>query len=233
MEYYEATLEEEPVYEAELVEAKVKPEQVRTVTPTAEGFDVTPDPGCVLRKVTVEPIPALTAEDTAAANGDYDVERLKTLHVQVPQGVFPAGELLMDRNGTEDCSGYASVRVAVPERLDGAVVTAERKRVTVTEAFAGTLNQVLAALFALATQGGESVAVNVDGMLYVGLVSADGAENQLVTWGGHYNSGVRSIARRYNANGQVTIQSSPAVNSYMVTLPAGAVYDVLWLEVTA
>ena len=233
MEYYEATLEEGPEYRAEYVEAKIKPEQERTVTPTAEGFDVTPDAGCVLRKVTVEPIPALTAEDTAAANGDYDVERLKTLHVQVPQGVFPAGELLMDHNGTEDCSGYASVRVAVPELLNGAVVTAERKRVTVTEAFSGTLNQALAALFTLATAGEESVAVNFDGILYVGLATADGAENQLVTWGGHYNSGVRSIARRYNASGQVTIQSFPAANSYMVTMPAGSVYDVLWMEVTA
>lgn len=167
-----------------------------------------------------------------SVNGDYDVTGKAGVHVAVPQGVFPSGTKTVTTNGVANVREYDAVDVQVPEGVNAAIFTVQRKRITVAESFSGTLNQALAALYNLYTEGEQSVSVNVAGMLYVGLASADSVTDQLVSWGNHYNSGVRSVARKYNASGQVVIQSNPAVNSYSVVMPAGAVYDIIWMQIT-
>ena len=67
-------VEDEPV-RMTYVEAKLKPEQSKTVTPTDEGLTVLPDEGSVLSSVVVNPIPEATEDINITANGDHDVRK--------------------------------------------------------------------------------------------------------------------------------------------------------------
>lgn len=75
-------VEDEPV-RMTYVEAKLKPEQSKTVTPTDEGLTVLPDEGSVLSSVVVNPIPEATEDIDITTNGDHDVRKKRTAHVQV------------------------------------------------------------------------------------------------------------------------------------------------------
>ena len=74
--------QEEPVT-LTVTEAKLKPEQSKTVTPTYAEQTVLPDAGMTLGSVTVEPIPEPTDRLSITENGSYDVARIGTADVDV------------------------------------------------------------------------------------------------------------------------------------------------------
>lgn len=104
--------EEEPIT-LEIVEATIKPEQDKTVTPTYSEQTVLPDAGMTLGSVTVEPIPEPTDRMTITENGSYDVARIGGVDVEVPQGVFPEGTLEISENGVYDVSAYEYAHTSV------------------------------------------------------------------------------------------------------------------------
>ena len=105
------TIQEESPLKMVITEASVKPEQIKSATPTYEAQTILPDNGYVLSEVDIAPIPDPTTEVTIVNNGDHDVRRIGTAHVAVPQGVFPAGELSITDDGTYDVTQYAAVSV--------------------------------------------------------------------------------------------------------------------------
>lgn len=107
------TVQEEDPITLEIVEATIKPEQDKTVTPTYSEQTVLPDAGMTLGSVTVEPIPSPTDRMTITENGSYDVARLGGVDVEVPQGVFPEGTLEINENGEYEVSAYEYARASV------------------------------------------------------------------------------------------------------------------------
>lgn len=79
----ELTVSEPTAIELEVVEAKIKPEQTKTVTPTYEAQTVLPDAGTTLGQVNVEAIPEPTEVKDISENGDHDVRRYGTARVHV------------------------------------------------------------------------------------------------------------------------------------------------------
>ena len=77
------TVEEEAPISLEYVEAKIKPEQIKNVTPGWESVTVTPDDGCVLSRVNVAGMPEPTAIEDITGNGDHHVERVGIARVNV------------------------------------------------------------------------------------------------------------------------------------------------------
>lgn len=67
----------------EFVEAKVKPETFRRVTPTYETQIILPPEGTTLGSVIVEPIPDPTSVLEITENGQYNVARVGTASVNV------------------------------------------------------------------------------------------------------------------------------------------------------
>jgi len=65
------------------VEAAIKPEQVKDVTPLYEPQTVLPDAGMTLSRVNVGAIPDPTAVKEIDSNGDHDVRRYGTARVTV------------------------------------------------------------------------------------------------------------------------------------------------------
>lgn len=108
-------IDETPVIELEVIEAKVKPEVVGQATPDYEPQTVTPPAGSVFSAVEVEAIPEPTATETYSENGTYNVARIGTAVVQVPHGVFPAGTLPITKNGIYTVTEYDSVNVQVQQ----------------------------------------------------------------------------------------------------------------------
>lgn len=107
------TVQEEPPITLEIVEATIKPEQSKTVTPTYSEQTILPDAGMTLGSVTVEPIPSPTDRMTITENGSYDVARIGGVDVEVPQGVFPEGTLEISENGVYDVSAYEYAHTSV------------------------------------------------------------------------------------------------------------------------
>ena len=96
------------------VEAKIKPEQTKSVTPAYAAQTVLPDAGMTLGQVNVAAIPEPTDTLEITENGEYHVERIGIADVNVPQGVFPEGTIeLTENNTTADVTSYANARVAV------------------------------------------------------------------------------------------------------------------------
>lgn len=77
-----AVVEESPI-ELTYVEAAIKPEQTKDVTPSYEAQTVLPDDGMTLGRVNVAAIPDPTTEINITENGDYNVARIGTAHVDV------------------------------------------------------------------------------------------------------------------------------------------------------
>lgn len=105
------TVEQEPEITLTVTEAKLKPEQSKTVTPSYDAQTVLPDAGMTLGSVTVEPIPELTDRMTITENGAYDVTRIGGVDVDVPQGLFPSGTLDIKGNGVANVREYEYVNV--------------------------------------------------------------------------------------------------------------------------
>lgn len=79
----ELTVSEPTAIELEVIEAKIKPEQTKTVTPTYEAQTVLPDAGTTLGQVNVEAIPDPTTIKEIGSNGDHDVRRYGVARVDV------------------------------------------------------------------------------------------------------------------------------------------------------
>lgn len=105
------TIDQEPEISLNVTEAKLKPEQSKSVTPSYEAQTVLPDAGMTLCSVTVEPIPEPTDRLTITENGSYDVARIGGVDVDVPQGVFPSGTLDINGNGVANVREYEYVNV--------------------------------------------------------------------------------------------------------------------------
>ena len=110
--------EEEPI-SVEFVEARIKPEQEKSVTPAYSAQTVLPDVGMTLGKVNVSAIPDPTDVKEIVSNGDHDVRRYGTARVAVPQGVFPSGVLPINNNGSYDVTDKEGVLVNVQELVHG------------------------------------------------------------------------------------------------------------------
>lgn len=222
------TIEEEPVVNMTYVEGKLKPEIVGQATPSYEPQTVTPPVGSVFSAVEVGAIPEPTETETYTENGTYDVSRIGTAIVQVPQGVFPAGTLPITTNGPYDVTGYAGVDVAVPIVFDLGIVTLELLTVTVAEDYNGALGGAMAALYARVSADKKTGGVNGHGIVYLSLVDAPSATDQLVSWGAHFNSsGIRQIGRRYDGS-KIIVQGNPAINSWAANLKTGTTYKMAW-----
>ena len=109
---------EPPVVKMRYVEAKIKPEQVKDVTPGWEPTTVTPDEGCALSRVNVAGMPEPTEVVEIATNGDHHVERAGIARVQVPIPpgyIIPSGKRVFTENGTDiDVRELESVDITVP-----------------------------------------------------------------------------------------------------------------------
>ena len=77
------TIDQEPEISLTVTEAKLKPEQSKTVIPSYDAQTVLPDAGMTLGSVTVEPIPDPTERMSITENGSYDVARIGTADVDV------------------------------------------------------------------------------------------------------------------------------------------------------
>ena len=224
---YEAAFSGEAEYEAEYV-AAVKPEVAGRATPSWEAQTLYPDPGCVFSRVEIDGMPEPTARMPITENGEHHVERVGVVDVSVPQGVFPAGTLQVTANGPYDVTGYAGIDVAVPIVFDLGLVVLELLTVTVAEDYTGALGGAMAALYASVASDIKTGGVNGHGIVYLSLVGAPGASDQLVSWGAHYNSGgVKTIGRRYDG-AKIIVQNGPAVNSWTANLKAGTTYRMAW-----
>lgn len=96
------------------VEAKIKPEQVGSAVPGWEPQTVTPDPGCVFSRVEIAGMPEPTEEQDITENGEYHVERIGVVNVDVPQGVFPSGTReITENNVTVDVENYKNAHVEI------------------------------------------------------------------------------------------------------------------------
>lgn len=105
-------IEDEPI-KMEVIEGTLKPEQTVNITPTYEAQTVLPDEGMTIGRVNVSAIPDPTDEETFTENGDYNVARIGTAHVAVPQ---PAGKITISENGTNvNIAQYATADIAVPQ----------------------------------------------------------------------------------------------------------------------
>ena len=112
---YEAEFSGEEAYEAEYVAAAVKPETVGHGVPGWEAQTVRPEPGCVFSSFEMEGMQEPTERAVITANGEHHVERVGIADVQVPQGVFPAGTLPINKNGIYTVSEYNAVNVQVQQ----------------------------------------------------------------------------------------------------------------------
>ena len=77
------TVREEQPVTLEYVEAAIKPEQTKAVTPSYEAQTVLPDSGMTLGQVNVGAIPDPTDIKEISDNGDHDVRRYGTARVNV------------------------------------------------------------------------------------------------------------------------------------------------------
>ena len=77
------TVHEDAPVALHYVEAKIKPEQTKDVTPGWEPVTVTPDEGCVLSQVNVAGMPEPTEVVEISTNGDYNVARKGVARVNV------------------------------------------------------------------------------------------------------------------------------------------------------
>jgi hypothetical protein len=112
------------------VEAKIKPEQAKSVTPGYEPQVVFPDAGMTLNRVDVAAFPEPTDSLAITGNGSYDVARIGTADVNVPQGVFPSGTLALTANGIFSVEQYANVSINVPEIIGGNYAVVKKIRIT-------------------------------------------------------------------------------------------------------
>lgn len=116
-------VDESEELEFDLTEAALKPEQEKTVRPIYDDpLEVLPDAGKVLSKVTVSPIPEPTDIVTLTENDTFDVRRVGTAVVNVPQGVFPEGTLDITGNGTYDVTDYESAHVNIIPTVEPVVL---------------------------------------------------------------------------------------------------------------
>lgn len=233
-EYYELYVDEPEEYEVEFVEAKIKPETIGHATPTEDAQTVTPAPGTTFSAVEVDAIPPEyvvptgTLDITENTSG-IDIREKAALNVNVPQGVFPAGTFDITENGDFDVTNYIGVRVNVPIVFDLGILTLEMMTITIPDDFVGVLNAALSTLFNIVPDEKKIDGVNNCGIVYASLLDTPTDENQFISYGMHYNSGARSIGRRWN-NNRIVIQNGPALNSWQANLKAGTSYKIAWMN---
>lgn len=221
------TINPEPEISLNVTEAKLKPEQDKTVTPTYSEQTVLPDAGMTIGSVTVEPIPEPTERLSITENGAYDVARFGGVDVEVPQGVFPSGMLEVTENGTYDVSEYENASVNVPIEYDGRTYSISKEYVKIANSADNiTLQSALNSI----TYDGLLPATSLGGIMFYSLLGAPTEENQLICFtAGYYNSGVRTILMRYIA-GRESKSLNPPTNYTYCTLKAGTTYEVFLLR---
>lgn len=215
------------------IEAKIKPETVGHATPTEQAQTVTPAPGTTFSAVEVDAIPpeyvvpSGTLDITENASG-INIRDKAVLNVNVPQGVFPEGTLPVIENGVYDVTNFIGVNVNVPVVFDMGRLTLEMLTITIPDDFVGVLNAALSTLFNIVPDEKKTEGVNTCGIVYASLLDTPTDDNQLISYGMSYNSGVRNIGRRWN-NNRIVIYNNPAVNSWQANLKAGTSYKIAWM----
>ena len=121
-EIYELVVDdEEPEEDIELEvdDTEVKPEQVKDIVPAYEPLTVFPDPGMTISQVNVSAIPDPTDIKDIFANGDHDVRRYGTAHVdvqpnlQTPDPITPTEQ----QQTVTPSAGYDGLAQAVVEPI--------------------------------------------------------------------------------------------------------------------
>ena len=127
MDDFEWTIEEQPSLEWEIIEAVIKPEQTKNVTPTYEEQSVTPDEGFTLGRVNVGAIPPVVLQNkqvtptkqTQNVTADDGYSGLESVEVEpIPdEYIIPAGkkQINITQNGTtlHDVTEYADAEITV------------------------------------------------------------------------------------------------------------------------
>lgn len=221
------TVQEEPPITLEIVEATIKPEQSKTVTPTYSEQTVLPDAGMTLGSVIVEPIPDPTERLAITENGSYDVARIGGVDVDVPQGVFPSGTLAIAENGTHNVSEYEFAAIDVPFVLQGRRIVFESIRLTITSTISSNYTNTFRTL---STRVAGALHVSSDNVYAFGATLVEGdistVKNGIYTLVGGYTGGSWRAARLYQSDTGIEWQVTNGV--FDCILPSGCVYDVVF-----
>lgn len=223
------TVEEEPVVNMTYVEGKLKPEVVGQVTPAYEPQRVTPPAGSVFSAVEVGAIPEPTETETYTENGTYNVSRIGTAVIQVPQGVFPAGTLQITANGPYDVKSYETADINVPVEWvspsgQARLVT---QRVTLQEDFSGQATAFIPIITALAgiDANHQDVVINTLAMVSEPQTPATNEIRELAIG---YTAGLRY--KRIYWNGSKWVATIVTNTYFNVVAKAGSVYELVGIE---
>ena len=215
-------VEESEAIKLHVEEGRQKPTQTKTAVPAYEKQIIVPDEGYLLSAVEVGEIPELMDKLTITENGDYNVQKIGTVHSDVPQGVFPSGTKLITENGLFNITEFENINVAVNWESEN--LRFFKTEITIEEDYSAQGTQFIPAMVALANKG-QSV-------LFAAMVLKSSNKppiaNEIKELAIGYTTGLRYFRSYWNGSAWV---KADAVNTYFnAAVQAGAVYELIGFE---
>lgn len=225
---YEAEFLSEQNYEGEFVAAAIKPEIVGKAVPSYEKQVLHPDPGCVFGSMEIEAIPEPTEQMDIFTNGEYHVERIGIVKVQVPQGVFPSGTLPVGTNGLYNVSEYEYADVSVPVEWVSPAggLRMVRKEIVFQEHYEAQGTQFIPYCVNLANGAGQNIIFTTLALKAPG--SDNRINNEIMDMVFGYTTGFRY--RRTYWNGSAWVSAATLNTYFAAAVQAGSVYELIGFE---